>query len=382
MIVSRDQFWSLDMLTLRPSNQAPSFADGSSYSVFSGRNAIYLSLKMLGVPPQSEILVPSFICRAAVDPLLSFGVNVSFYPVSRRCEVDPADLERRIGPATRAVLVVHYFGFPQPMQSIRELCDTKGVRLIEDCAHVLAGVVNGKPMGSFGDAAVFSWRKFLPVYDGGELVLNRAPQNESIRLQNESLLFSVKAAANMAGSRLGQSNHGLPGLGYRGVRAGGLLYKRLIGRRVADSPMMQAEPTSVSFDIRTVRWPMSRLSRWTKRYSNISGIVAGRRRNYEILQNELSDAPVDFLFSGLSPEMCPWVFPVLFRNVPDAHVLLRRRGIPAVTWGGVRHPQIPSGVFHDAEFLYQNLVFLPIHQCLRQQDLTAIVRVVRSVSAK
>jgi hypothetical protein len=79
--------------------------------------------------------------------------------------------------------------------------------------------------------------------------------------------------------------------------------------------------------------------------------------------------------------VCPWVFPLFFDGLANAHLLLRSRGIPAVTWGGVRPPAINSVNFPEADFLYDNLVFLPVHQNLTAEALHQVVEAVHEVRA-
>ena len=120
---------------------------------------------------------------------------------------------------------------------------------------------------------------------------------------------------------------------------------------------------------------MSRISRWVFRRSDVSAIVAKRRENYAFLMRELSSiSGIRMMFPDLGAHHCPWVFPLVFEGIEDAHLTLRARGIPAVTWGGVRHPSVPSGEFPEAEFLYKNLIMLPVHQNLSEADLHSIVQ--------
>jgi len=337
----------------------------------------------MGIERGSRVLVPSYICCAAVDPLLAYGVDVDFYAVNRDCSIDLPDLERRITPTTRAVIVVHYFGFPQPLRKIKLLCDSHRITLIEDCAHVLTGENEGEPVGTAGDAAVFSWRKFLPIYDGAELVINRPGHSGRIEWAKESSIFTMKVAANMLDASLVQARQPVLKLAYRGIRTCEAVFRRYANSHWRNSPMMKVETTAVSFDAQSVNWPMSRLSRWTKNHSDIEHIIARRRRNYEVLLQELSAIKeVTPLYPQLPPNVCPWVFPVLFAGLRDAHVSLRHRGIPAATWGGVQHPQIPQHSFPNSRFLYEKLVFLPVHQCLEDKDLVNIAATVQALCKK
>jgi hypothetical protein len=85
------------------------------------------------------------------------------------------------------------------------------------------------------------------------------------------------------------------------------------------------------------------------------------------------------LFPKLLARVCLWVLPVVFDNCPGAHFRLRERGIPDVAWGGVRHSRLPRHVFQDADFLYDDIVFLPIHQCLEPKQILTIATAVKEL---
>jgi perosamine synthetase len=379
--MAQDQFLSWPMMSLRTAQWVlPSSVATARYTFFQARYAIYHSLKLLGIQRGARVLVPSFICRAAIDPLLAYGADIDFYPVTADCRIDVDDLEARITPATQAVLIVHYFGFPQRLSDVRKLCDAHRLALIEDCAHVLSGEVEGCQIGSVGDAAVFSWRKFFPIYDGGELVLNRPARTGCIDWAKESPLFTLKVAANMMEASLARAEHPLLKHAFGAIRAGqGLVWRR--ARRYLNEPaMMNAEKTSVTFDAASLNWPMSRISRWAKNHSNVPKIISRRRRNYEMLLKELSPIKqVRPLFSEMPAGICPWVLPAFFEDLMDVDVLLRRRGVPAAKWGGVRHPRIAPGIFVDSDLLYDRLIFLPVHQCLEDSDVLNIAQAAREL---
>src|SRR5262245_3317846 len=114
-----------------------------TFHLFWARNALYHGLRLLGLGPGDRVLVPAFHCSSLVEPILSCGASVDFYNIQRDCSPDFGDLETQIVGTTRAILVIHYFGFPGPIQRFRDLCDERGLALIEDCAHVLAGAGDG-----------------------------------------------------------------------------------------------------------------------------------------------------------------------------------------------------------------------------------------------
>src|SRR5690242_18790203 len=219
-VVSPDPWWTWNTGSIRqPKNEGSSNLPGSRYCFFWARNAIYHCLNLLNIEPGSRVLVPAYICRAAVDPFFAYGADVDFYSIKSDCAADVRDLEARIRPETKAVLAAHYFGFPQDILRIREICDRYGIALIEDCAHVLSGQIGEQAIGSFGDVAIFSWRKFLPVYDGGELVINRPRPMSAIPISNDTPLFTLRVALNVIERSLRQSRGPALRAAYRGFRA-------------------------------------------------------------------------------------------------------------------------------------------------------------------
>ena len=344
------------------------------YFFFQARNAIYHGLRALRPSPGDKVLLPSYLCAAAIEPVLALRAKVEFYRIDRNCQPDFNDIERRIRPETRVVLAVHYFGYPCNIANFREFCDKRGLLLVEDCAHVFQDEVQGKPLGSYGDISVFSWRKFLPLYDGGELVLN-VPRKLSVTWTKEGTLSTVRAAKHLVEQSASYTDSGSLRALVSSLELAKGGWDRLRRKKTKTTPKPCTDFVGVEFDQSLVDLPMSRISRWVFRRSDVSAIVAKRRENYAFLMRELSSiSGIRMMFPDLGAHHCPWVFPLVFEGIEDAHLTLRARGIPAVTWGGVRHPSVPSGEFPEAEFLYKNLVMLPVHQNLSEADLHAIVQ--------
>jgi len=343
------------------------------YRFFWARNAIYHSLRALGVAPGEQVLVPAYICAAAVEPIAAYGAEPVFYRIARDVSADLADVEARINPRTRAILAVHYFGFPSDIGAFRALCDRHGLFLIEDCAHVLRGEVDGRPLGSFGDASVFSWRKLLPLDNGGELVLNGGQRELRVDWSREGLRFTVKVAKDLFDRFVEAGHHPVLRAFSRTLGSARWIVVRPADRASDAAPLLAAGSDSVSFIPALVNQPMSRLSRFLLDRSDIARVAAQRRANYLRLLEGLSQVEgVRPLFRALPEGICPWVFPALFENQSNAHHLLREHGIPAVSWDEVKPAGFSEQMFPDAEFLYQNLVFLPVHQDLEEKHLDAI----------
>jgi dTDP-4-amino-4,6-dideoxygalactose transaminase len=137
-------------------------------------------------PDDSTVLLPAYIGRSPLegsgvfDPVVSSGRRYAFYRLNESLEADLGHIQSLCDQAPiSAVVVIHYFGIPQPdTLEIRRLCDTRGILLIEDCAHTCGSRLSGRQAGTIGDATIYSIHKLLPCKDGGILQIN----NSTLRL--------------------------------------------------------------------------------------------------------------------------------------------------------------------------------------------------------
>jgi perosamine synthetase len=380
-LVPAEPRFSLTTLTLRSScRQTGSTAP---LTFFWARNAILHGLRALGLQPGQKILVPSYVCAAAIEPIEYFGAEVGFYAIRQDCTPDWSDLESKVHGNVRGVLAVHYFGFPCDIARFRALCDQYDLFLIEDCAHVLDGVPNPHRCGEFGDFSVFSPRKYLPVFDGGTLRLNRPVADFHPRLQFETPLFTLRVAKNLFERRKAPTAS-LPVLRSSGPQSEQEGRQRELdivkGRR---QKPLYVPPDSTSFLPWMADMPMSRLSKYLLPHFHLGDIASKRRTNYSYLLERVSQVEgAKPLFRPLPPDVVPWVLPLTIADRREMDIALRILGIPAVTWVSVRDPRISSREFPDADFLYECLVLLPIHQDLEASQLDLIADAVATVCRK
>lgn len=133
---------------------------------------LHLAAELLGLGPGDDVVLPSISFVGAANAVAARGARPVF------CDVDPhslnptvEDLTRAFTPATRAVLVLHYGGYPGDIAAIAAFCRERGVPLIEDAACAVASSVDGTACGTFGDIAMWSFdaMKVLVTGDGGML---------------------------------------------------------------------------------------------------------------------------------------------------------------------------------------------------------------------
>src|SRR4051812_11287012 len=93
----------------------------------SGRAALLAGLHALGIGPGHEVLLPAYLCESVVTPIEAVGAVPVYFPIGRRFEVNLPALKAAITPKTRAVVLIHYLGFPGPSEAVRDLCRRHGL---------------------------------------------------------------------------------------------------------------------------------------------------------------------------------------------------------------------------------------------------------------
>ncbi len=137
-----------------------------------GTAAILGGLYALGIGAGDEVIAPSLTYWASAAPVYTLGATVVFADVDGEtiC-IAPGDIEHRITPRTKAIVVVHYAGMPADMDALIEIAARHKVKILEDCSHAHGALYKGKEVGTFGEAAAFSLMtgKSLAVGEAGIL---------------------------------------------------------------------------------------------------------------------------------------------------------------------------------------------------------------------
>jgi perosamine synthetase len=340
-------------------------------------------MQALALEESEIVLVPSYNCGAELDAVLRAPAAVRFYRVDRTARIDVDHLRQAIEPGTRAVVVTHYFGFPQPdLEAIVELCRDHGLFLIEDCAHALYSTYLGRPLGTFGGAGIFSLWKTLPIPNGGAVLTSwplplnggavappLAASFTHLRLSLEAHLLFRYGRAGWVASRL--SNR---------VARLGAGAARYVSRNDAASPAT-LEPSlnpHLTFDRSTAHWSMSPAARRIACRSQHAEIAQRRRRNFEFLAEGLAGLPrAQALHSRLTSGACPLVFPLVVDDPPSLLRQLESNGIGAELFWSDFHPAFPAQEFPESTYLKTHIVTVPIHQDLDPELLARVVGVVR-----
>src|SRR5262249_25806204 len=140
------------------------------------------------------------------------------------------------------LFVIHYLGWPQPISELASLCRRRGIILVEDCALSLLSEVDGRPLGTFGDYAIFCLYKTLPVPNGALLVANRPDREAPDAVTRPADSFSVFGRlAELMTIRLHS----------RADRLGGILHdaKRRVGCIVSALHIHRAPVGDIGFEL-------------------------------------------------------------------------------------------------------------------------------------
>jgi dTDP-4-amino-4,6-dideoxygalactose transaminase len=143
---------------------------GQAVTASHGRMAFYYILKALDLPPGAEIVFPALTFWVVPEMARVAGLRPVFADVDPATfNLDPAALERAITPATRAVVPTHVYGLPCDMEEVLDVARRHRLAVIEDCAHALGATYRGDPVGTLGDAALFSFQVLKPLntFGGG-----------------------------------------------------------------------------------------------------------------------------------------------------------------------------------------------------------------------
>ena len=357
----------------------------------SGRAAILLALECLAIGPGDLVLLPTYHCPTMVSPVKTFGADAVFYPIDEHGAPRLDWLSLQVPPRTRALLVPHYFGLPQPMEGVRAWCDAQGIALIEDCAHAMFGRAGARAIGAWGDVAVASLTKFFPTPEGGVLALNRAGLTLP-SLAPASAIEQIKAASDIL--HMGASHDRLTGL--NGLIRGAFALKSALRATLRGEPRTPPPPSShgaleeadevdesheldeidanmALIDPRQSHRALTSASGWISTRVPRRRIVEARRRNYAFFTEAFSGRDgVHPLLPALPADCAPYVFPLWVRTPDPGYSEMRKLGVPVSRWDRL-WPGVPALPGDAGKAWSHHVLQLACHQDLTDADLHRIV---------
>ncbi|MDD5727638.1 MAG: DegT/DnrJ/EryC1/StrS family aminotransferase [Victivallales bacterium] len=197
---------------------------GTKYALgcCNGTAALTEAMWACGVGMGDEIICPSMTYWASCAPAPALGAAVNFCDIDpgTLC-IDPEDIEHRIGPRTKAIIVVHYSGYPCDMDTIMAVARRHGVKVIEDVSHAQGSLYKGRMCGTIGDIAGISMMggKSFAIGEGGMVITNNRELYErciayghyertiATKYSSDSMTMADRELAKFAGLPLGGVKH-------------------------------------------------------------------------------------------------------------------------------------------------------------------------------
>jgi dTDP-4-amino-4,6-dideoxygalactose transaminase len=365
--------WSAKMLEIGSEFSLPTeylrekntnqFAEYSDYpaKIFlsSGRGALRLIAKGLKARKGDEVLLPSYLCKEVVKPFKDELLKVKFYKVDETLRVDIDDLRSKVGRKTRALLFIHYFGFPQKAaHEIKALC-RGGIFLVEDLVQSFLTRHQGKVLGSIGDATISSYRKWIPIPDGALLGINNTS-------------FHVPPVKRILPDKNLYVKNRLQGLELKGSWLKQSTFSKETFRRLFLSADKLLDTTPVEVSDRSRRMLLK---------FDLDAIVNRRRANFRYLLNHL----VDFksatpFYRKLPAGVCPLGFPLLAKDRDGLKkMLIKNRIYPPIHWKLLS--DVDKEEFSASWQVSKHILTIPIDQRYKTEDMQFVADIIGKFEA-
>jgi dTDP-4-amino-4,6-dideoxygalactose transaminase len=152
---------------------SPWFGSENILTVNSCTSAIQLALRLAGVKAGDEVISTPMTCTATNMPILALGGKIVWADINPWTgNIDPKDVAKKITEKTKAIVCVHWGGYPCDLDKLNEIAGQYGIKVIEDAAHAFGSQYHGRPIGSHSAFTCFSFQaiKTITTVDGGALV--------------------------------------------------------------------------------------------------------------------------------------------------------------------------------------------------------------------
>jgi dTDP-4-amino-4,6-dideoxygalactose transaminase len=336
---------------------------------YRARNAIYHLFRALkATNEQLTVLVPDYNSGNEVLALEAAGATIHYYPVGADGQVEVAEVERLCGIHRPDVLyVIHYLGWPQPIQQLADLSRRRGMWLVEDCALALLSDAGSQALGTFGHWSIFCLYKTLPLPNGACLVQNteRLEPLERISLRNAGFPSVLGRTAELVVRHIRSRSDGF-GAAMESM-------KRAAGRAAGAMDVPRAAVGDIGFNLDQVDLAMSEISLRLLKRLDFEEIRQRRVANYRQLAEQL-DGQATPLHHELGDGVCPLLFPILVEDKRAAAEMLRACGVDALQFWNHGADAHRVGSSPNTRFLREHVLGLPIHQDLTPRHIDYVAQ--------
>jgi perosamine synthetase len=315
-------------------------------AVNSGTSALHLALQVAGVGPGDEVILPAQTFVASGLTILMCGAKVVFADIQPFTgNIDPASIRAQISSRTKAVMPVHWGGYPCDMDDINAIAQENGLVVVEDAAHALGATYKGRPIGAVSRFTAFSFQaiKHLTTGDGGALC---CLEEEDFQEARRRRWFGIDRERDQP-SILGERIYDLQAIGFK----------------------YHLNDLAAAVGLGNL--------------PDIPANLARHREIADIYREQLNNVPgLTLLECGADRESSWWNFTMLVERRTDFIGALQSRGIPSnVVHQRIDRNRVFNGQREDLvgqRYFDERQVAIPLHCNLSDEDVYSILKTVKA----
>jgi perosamine synthetase len=319
---------------------APWFGSENVLTLNSGTSAIQLALRLANVGYGDEVISTPMTCVATNEPILSIGAKIIWADINPDTgNIDPEDVAKKITKKTKAIIAVHWGGYPCELELLNKLAIVHGVKLIEDACHAFGATYHGKPIGSISDFTCFSFQaiKEITTVDGGALIckskkdyqrgrllrwygIDRKCNRKDFRCEADITEFGYKFHMNDVAATIGIEQLKYVTANLKKTRRNAARYNRAFTSLAQISPLRYENDMESSYWLYTLRVKSLRLfMQWMQKAKIVVSQVHARNDFHTIFKDYISELPgVDeFVSSQVSIPVGWWLTPADISYIID-----------------------------------------------------------------
>jgi len=357
------------------------------FTANSGRTALFLALKSLGLKAGERVVVPAYTCAIVFEVILRLGLKPTLVDIDPKTyNIDYRLITRAISPKTKAIIPVHLFGRPCEIDQVIDIARKHNLFVIEDAAQALGAEYDGNRVGSFGDLAIFSFGpgKSITSGEGGAIAINNQDLVDKVariqaKLPDPDLSWNLHVMVNMFAMKV-FSNHYFYGFirDYLESQLNQTDLEILINclRLSSESKARNLNPT-----MNMAKMPLLSTKMATIQLQKIDELNRKRTRNARVLTELLGEIDRYVQLPRLNDKVTNTFtkYPVKVRNATREKVKTRLldRGIDVET----PYHYLTSFIHSYSRRRYiqtddvcHNLMTIPNHPCLTSEDLQRTAR--------
>jgi perosamine synthetase len=310
-----------------------------------GRTALKAGLQTLNLPSSKKILIPNYICAEAILPFQELGLKIIYHSVKNDLSPDWDSINKQMSQEVVGIIMVHYCGIPQDINTYQQFCKEHNLLLIEDNSHGYGGQYNNVLLGKNGDIGIASPRKSFPILNGGILFIKYKNQHSLNDLPLEPASIPKLIAKDFIGRILDSF-----------VSAKELVLKNNLNLLNNHKNIKDYSIDKASYEI-LIKHDLIKVC-------NI------RSEIYAVWEKWCKANSLTPIFDLKVKTYAPLSLPVIFKSKEDRDHwmnLLKKNHIAAYLW-----PELPASVknkLNTGQDLHNRTLFLPIHLSMKANEL-------------